>query len=95
MKNELKLLEEGISTLVNEARRTWEDIDIDRERVYGVDGGTFTVDGGLVVMRVKNADGTDGLVAVKGDEYLLFALRLLNKRYEKELLVPPTSQQVN
>lgn len=90
-----EVLEEGISTLLNEARRVWEGIDVDRDRVYGVAGGTFTEGGELVVLRAQNSDGTDAVVAVKADEWLLFTLRLLNKRYEKELLAVVTSQGVN
>lgn len=89
------VLEEGISTLLNQARRIWADIDIDRDRVYGGAGGTFTEDTGLMVLRLQNHAGEDAVVAIRTDEWLLFTLRMLNKRYEKELLASPPSQGVN
>lgn len=76
---------EGIDFLINQARRTWTDLDISREQVYGAASATFDQDGNLVVMRVQNSNGEDAVVAVKAEEYLLFALRLLNKRYEGAL----------
>jgi hypothetical protein len=76
---------ESIDHLINQARRTWADLDIHREAVYGCASATFDNDANLVVMRVQNNDGEDALVAVAAEEYLLFALRLLNKRYEDKL----------
>lgn len=86
---------ESLDALINQARRTWEDLSVDREKVYGVLSATYDQDCKLVVMRVKNTDDEDALVAVNVDEYLLFALRLLNKRYEGRLSATLTTKGMN
>ncbi len=84
--------DELLDSLINGARRTWEDLNVERDDIFGVEGGTFDPDANLVVLRAKAADDRDGLLAVTADEFLLFALRILNKRFESALLaksLPP------
>lgn len=95
MKPVNEALIEGVDNLINQARRTWEDLSVDREKVYGVLSATYDQDCKLVVMRVKNTDDEDALVAVNVDEYLLFALRLLNKRYEGRLAATLSTMGMN
>lgn len=86
---------EGMDNLINSARRTWEDLSVERDQVYGVSSATFDMNANLAVLRIQNSDGTDGLVAITVDEYLLFALRLLNKRYESRLTTTLSPQGIN
>jgi hypothetical protein len=86
-------MNELLSNVINMAKRLWPDLDMERDSIVGCESATFTEDLKVVIMRAKNLDGDDHLVTMMSEEFLLFALRLLNAKFGS--VTPPSSTTLN